>query len=432
MKLKKKRGRYRWFIAFLLFLVTTNNYIDRQILGLLKPELEKVFHWTEEDYSHIVMVFTSCYAFGLLFYSRIIDRIGTKLGYSISVSIWSIAAMLHAFAKSTLGFSVFRGILGIGESGNYPAGVKAAKEWFPDKERALAIGFLDSGSNIGSAIGPIIVPLALGLFGWQFAFIFTGSLGFIWLIFWRIYYDKPGRTKRLSKEEYDYISTNNAESRRDSNDKLSFKQWINLLKLRQTWAFIVGKFFTDPIWFFFLFWLPSFFHDVFQFDLSKPNLPLVIVYSGTMVGSIGGGWLSSFFIKKGWQVYKARKFTLIISAFCVLPIVFTKYTHGIWIVIALLGVSVAANQSWSANIYSIVTDMFPAKAVGSVIGIGGMAGAIGSIIFPLAVGFILDYFKRIGHVEVGYNIIFLICSTSFLVAWILIHFITPKMNRAEI
>jgi ACS family hexuronate transporter-like MFS transporter len=376
------------------------------------------------------MAFTACYAVGQLVYGKIIDKIGTKLGYTISVSVWSVAAMLHAFVRSTLGFGFARGLLGLGESGNYPGGVKATAEWFPKKERATAIGILDSGSNIGACIGPVLVPWLLAVYGWKPAFIITGTLGLLWLIIWRIFYTIPSRQKRLSKEELKYIQADHDEVR--SSENSGGISWGRLLALKQTWAFIVGKFFTDPIWFFFLFWLPSYFNTSFHLDFKKPSLPLVIVYAGTMIGSIGGGYLSSWLIKKGWPVYKARKAALLISAFCVIPIIATRYVSDMWVVVALISLSVAANQAWSANIFAIVPDMFPKKAVSSVVGLGGMAGAFGSVLFPLFIGFILDYYKKAGHMVAGYNIIFLVCGSSFLIAWLLIHFIIPKMNRVEI
>lgn len=426
---QNKTGNYRWFICFLLFAATTINYIDRQIFGLLKPELERVFNWSETDYSRIVMAFTACYAIGQLVYGRIIDRIGTKLGYMISVSIWSVAAMAHALARGVLGFGIVRAILGLGESGNYPGGVKTASEWFPKKERALAIGMLDSGSNIGACVGPILVPWLLAVYGWQWAFIITGSLGFIWLIVWILFYDSPAKNKRLSKAELEYINSDADDKDEETTGKVS---WGQLLRLKQTWAFIAGKFFTDPIWFFFLFWLPSYFTTYFHLDLKKPSLPLVIVYAGTMVGSLGGGYLSSWLIKKGWPVYKARKLALLVAAFCVIPIIATRYTTDMWVVVGLIALSVAANQAWSANIFSIVPDMFPKKAVSSVVGLGGMFGAIGSVLFPIFIGFILDFYKAQGNIVTGYNIIFLVCGCSFLVAWALIHFITPKMSKVKL
>jgi ACS family hexuronate transporter-like MFS transporter len=426
--IKTKIGNYRWLIAILLFAATTINYIDRQIFGLLKPELEKIFNWTETDYSRIIMAFTACYAIGQLVYGKIIDRIGTRLGYTISVTVWSISAISHAFVKSTVGFGIVRGFLGLGESGNYPAGVKTTAEWFPRKERALAIGILDSGSNIGACVGPILVPWLLAVYGWQAAFIITGSLGFIWLILWRVFYKVPSQQHRLSKTEYEYIQSDEVIS----NDRTETVSWGRLLTLKQTWAFIAGKFFTDPIWFFFLFWLPSYFSSYFNLNLKEPSLPLVLVYGGTMVGSIGGGYLSSWLIKQGWPVYKARKTALLIAAFCVMPIVVTRFATDMWVVVGLITLSVAANQAWSANIFAIVPDMFPKKAISSVVGLGGMAGAIGSVLFPIFIGYILDSYKSAGNIVAGYNIIFLVCGSSFLLAWLIIHFLAPKMKKAEI
>jgi ACS family hexuronate transporter-like MFS transporter len=271
-----KPGNYRWVVCSFLFFATTINYIDRQVVGLLKPVLEKEFSWTETDYSHIVMAFTAAYALGLLLFGRIIDKIGSKLGYTISITLWSIAAMLHAVVKSTFGFGVVRGFLGIGESGNFPAAIKTVTEWFPKKERALATGFFDSGSNIGALAAPIIVPWILGAYGWQEAFIITGSLGFIWLILWRIFYNVPSKQKRLQPAELAYINSDVELNETPSTEKNV--TWIKLFKLKQTWAFIVGKFFTDPIWYFFLFWLPSFFSNTFHIDLKKPSLPLILLY----------------------------------------------------------------------------------------------------------------------------------------------------------
>ncbi len=422
-----KPGNYRWVICSLLFFATTINYLDRQVMGLLKPVLEKEFNWTETDYSYIVMAFTASYAIGLVVFGRIIDKIGTKLGYTISITLWSIAAMCHALVKTTFGFGVARGALGIGESGNFPAAIKTVAEWFPKKERALATGIFDSGANIGACVAPILIPWILGMYGWQEAFIITGSVGFLWLLAWRIFYEVPAKEKRLSKEELEYI---NSDSTVEADDV--HIPWINLFKLKQTWAFIIGKFFTDPIWYFFLFWLPSYFNSTFHLDLKKPSLPLVIVYTATTIGAIGGGWLSSYLIKKGWLVYKSRKFVLFLSALAVLPIMLARYTTDMWMVIWLISLSVAGNSAWSANIYTIVSDMIPKKAVSSVIGIGGMAGAIGGVIFPLFIGFILDYYKGINNLVAGYNIIFIVCGVSFMIAWILIHFLTPKMKPVQI
>ena len=424
-----KTGNYRWTVCALLFFATTINYLDRQVLGLLKPVLEKEFNWTETDYSYIVMAFTATYAIGLVVFGRIIDKIGTKLGYSISITLWSIAAMLHAAVRSTLGFGLARAALAVGESGNFPAAIKTVAEWFPKKERAFATGLLDSGSNIGALVAPIIVPWILGAYGWQEAFLITGAIGFIWLIAWRYYYQKPANQKKLSKTEFVYIHSDN-ESEDEASEKNNIP-WIRLFRLRPTWSFIAGKFFTDPIWYFFLFWLPSYFNSTFHLDLKKPSLPLVIVYTGATIGAIGGGYLSTWLMKKGWSVAKARKTALFISGLCVLPIIASRYTTDMWVVISLITLAVAGNAAWSANIYTIVSDMLPRKAVSSVIGIGGMAGAIGGVLFPLFIGFILDYYKGIGNLTAGYNIIFIVCGLSFLIAWLVIHLLTPKMKPVK-
>lgn len=419
----QKTTRYRWFICSLLFFATTINYIDRQVLGLLKPVLEKQFGWSEMEYSYIVMAFTASYAVGLVVFGRIIDRIGTKLGYTISITIWSIAAMLHAAVRSTVGFGAARAALGIGESGNFPAAIKTVAEWFPKKERALATGILDSGSNIGACVAPVLVPWILGWYGWQEAFIITGALGFIWLIIWRIFYTVPSKQKRISEAEMAYI---NSDQQQEADEpKL---RWAQLFRLRQTWAFIAGKFFTDPIWYFFMYWLPSYFSSTFHLDLKKPSLPLVVVYSATTIGAIGGGLLSSWLIKKGWNVGRSRKFTLLISALLVLPVMAARYTDSMWTVVALISIAVAGNAAWSANIYTIVSDMLPRNAVSSVIGIGGMAGAIGGVLFPLAIGGILEFYKASGNITQGYNIIFIFCGLSFLLAWLVLHWITPRMT----
>lgn len=418
-------GNYRWVVCSLLFFATTINYLDRQVMGLLKPVLEKKFQWTETDYSHIVMAFTAAYAVGLLFSGRIIDKIGTRLGYTISITIWSLAAILHSLVRSTFGFGVMRTILGIGESGNFPAAIKTVAEWFPKKERALATGFFDSGSNIGALVAPLIVPWMLGAFGWQTAFIATGAIGFAWLIAWRYFYQVPDKQKRLGAAERAYIQSDPPEA------SSSPMPWGRLFRLRQTWAFIVGKFFTDPIWYFFLFWLPSYFENTFHLDLKKPSLPLILVYSGSTIGALAGGYLSSVLIKKGWKVYKARKTALLVSALAVIPIVASRYTVNVWAVVGLISLAVAGNAAWSANIFTIVSDMLPKRAVSTVVGIGSTAGAIGGVLFPMFIGFVLDYYKGIGNITAGYNVIFAFCGFSFLLAWILIHFITPRMRPLE-
>jgi ACS family hexuronate transporter-like MFS transporter len=417
-------GNYRWVVCGLLFFATTINYVDRQILGYLKPTLEVEFNWTESDYANIVMVFAACYAFGYVIFGNFIDRIGSKVGYSISIIIWSIAAIAHAFVKSTFGFGAVRAVLGLGEAGNFPAAVKATAEWFPKKERALATGIFNSGTSIGAVAAPILVPWLLGTYGWQEAFIITGALGFIWLIFWLIFYEIPSRSKRVSAAEYAHIHSDN-EAVTEGQKQI---KWSQLLGLKQTWVFIVGKLLTDPIWWFFLFWLPAYFATTFSLDLKKPSLHLVVVYTATTFGSIGGGWLSSYLIKKGWSPLQARKRTLLIVAFVVLPIVLAKFATNVWVAVAIISIAAAAHQAWSSNIFTIVSDMFPKRAVSSVVGIGGMAGSLGSTFFPLLVGALLDYYKGLGNIGAGYNILFVICGLAYILAWLIIHYLTTRMK----
>jgi ACS family hexuronate transporter-like MFS transporter len=421
-------GRFRWTIVALLFFATTINYIDRQVIGLLKPTLTQAFGWDNTTFGTINGIFQFFYAFGLLAFGGIVDRVGTKIGYTISIIIWSVFAMAHALARTTFGFTIARSGLGLGESGNFPSAIKSVAEWFPKKERALATGIFNSGANIGAVVAPIMVPLILAAYGWQLAFIITGALGFIWLIFWWFIYEIPSRKKKLSQAEFDYIHSDD-EPVAAPGSKVP---WGKLLRVRQTWAFVFGKFLTDPIWWFFLFWLPGYFNDTFQLDLSKPGWPLVIVYSCTTIGSIGGGYLSGYLIKRGWPVYKARKTVMFIFALCVLPIVTARFFNNMWIIVALISLAAAAHQAWSANIFTTASDMFPKKALSSVVGIGGMAGSIGGIIFQPLVGLLLDYFTKQGNKTLGYNIIFVICGLAYLVAWVTMHFFAPKMARVEL
>ncbi|MGE7774117.1 MFS transporter [Chitinophaga sp. NPDC101104] len=421
-------GRYRWRICALLFFATTINYIDRQVIGILKPVLEKEFNWTESQYGEIVMVFSACYAFGLLIFGRFVDKVGTKVGYSVSIIIWSIAAMAHALAKSTFGFGAARAVLGLGEAGNFPVAIKSVAEWFPKKERAFATGIFNSGANIGAVLAPAVVPWLANAYGWQEAFIWTGVVGFIWLIFWIVMYEIPARHKKITKAEYEYIHSDQVD---DSGTKQKVP-WLKLFGIRQTWAFVFGKLLTDPIWWFFLFWLPSYFSTTFKLDMKNLGLPLIIVYTATTVGSIGGGYLSSWFIKRGMPVFKARKTAMFIFAICVLPIMTARFTDNMWVAVALISLAAAAHQAWSANIFTTASDMFPRFALSSVVGIGGMAGSLGGMLFPIVVGALLDHYKALGNINAGYNILFLICGVMYLLAWIMMHIFAPKMEQVEI
>ncbi len=423
-KIETPIKNYRWTVCGLLFFATTINYLDRQVIGLLKPALEQDLGWTETDYSAIVMAFTAAYAIGLLGFGRIIDKVGTKIGYSISIVVWSIAAMAHALAKTTFGFGVARAALGLGEAGNFPAAIKTVAEWFPKKERALATGIFNSGANIGAVAAPILVPWILGWYGWQEAFIITGAIGFIWLFFWWRFYEIPAKQRRLSAAEHAYITSDD-----DGEDTATQMSWKKLLTFKQTWAFVVGKFLTDPIWWFFLFWLPSYFATTFQIDFKKPSLHLAIVYSSTTIGSIFGGYLSGWLISKGISVFKARRLAMLVFALCVVPIFFAQYTENVWVAVALISLAAASHQAWSANIFTTASDMFPKNSVSSIVGIGGMAGSIGGILFPLAIGLILDHYKLLGNITTGYHLIFGLCAFAYVLALTMMYLLAPRQTK---
>lgn len=431
-----KIGKYRWTICALVFFATTVNYLDRQVISLLKPFLETEFHWTETDYANIIFVFQLCYAIGMLGVGYIIDKIGTKLGYSLSLFVWSIAAILHAVAKSTAGFAVWRGLLGVSEAGNFPAAIKVIAEWFPKKERALATGIFNSGTNIGAIIAPLVVPWIAVTWGWQEAFIITGAIGLIWLIFWFIIYEVPRKHNKLSQAEYKYIHSDDDDKTEAqlARDKVKVP-WLSLLKFKQTWAFFIGKFMTDPIWWFFLFWLPAFLKAEYNLTGMQVSLPLAIVYSMTTVGSIFGGWLPMLFMKNGMDAVKARKRLMLIYAFFPLPVLFSQALghYSMWFAVIIIGVAASAHQAWSANIFTTVSDMFPKKAISSVIGIGGMAGAMGGMLIAKFAGFILDHYKTAGDIKIGYYVMFLICGLAYLLAWVIMFkILIPEMKKVDI
>jgi ACS family hexuronate transporter-like MFS transporter len=411
-------GSYRWTVCALLFFATTINYIDRQVLGILAPVLQTDIGWSEIDYGYIVTAFTGAYALGLLLVGRFIDKVGTRIGYSVSIVVWSIAAMGHALVKSAFGFGVARFSLGLGESGNFPAAIKATAEWFPKRERALATGLFNSGANIGAVIVPLVVPWIVLTWGWREAFIFTGLLGFIWLALWMWLYEIPEKHKKVTKEELAYIRSDPAEA---ESEKVP---WLRLLKYRQTWSFIVGKFLTDPVWWFYLYWLPKFLSDRYDLDLAHLGLPLIVIYTMTSIGSIGGGWLSGAFIKKGWSINKGRKTVMLLCALLILPIVFSS-TVSEWWAVLLIGLATAAHQGWSANLFTTVSDMFPRKAVGSVVGLGGMAGSVGGMLIATAAGFILQFTG-------SYVTLFIFAGSIYLVALFAIHLLVPNIDRIEL
>lgn len=426
-----KIKNYRWIILTLLFLATTINYIDRQIIGLLKPILELEFNWTETDFAHIVMAFTAAYAIGLLVLGRLIDKIGTKTGYSLIIIIWSLAGMFHALARSALHFILARIGLGLGEAGNFPAAMKAVSEWFPKKERGLATGIFNSGTSIGVVLALLIVPWILSHYGWHEVFWITGALGFVWLISWLIFFDLPSKQKRLTSDEYNLIVSGQDSELKTDSVRHEIK-WSKLFTLRQTWAFITGKALIDPIFWFFLFWLPSYFSSTYELDLKKPSLELMIIYAATTIGSIAGGYFSSYLIKKGWPTMKARKTALFMFAVLELSIILAQFTTAAWMAVGIISLAVAVHQAWATNVFTIASDMFPTEAVSSVVGIGGMAGAVGGILFPLLVGFILDSFKAAGNLTGGYNLIFTICGCTYLTAWLIIHLLTRKHSVVKL
>jgi ACS family hexuronate transporter-like MFS transporter len=424
----KKFSNYRWTVCALIFFATTVNYIDRQVIGILKPLLESDLGIGEKDYSHIIMAFQLLYAVGMVIAGRLIDKFGTKIGYGISVILWSIAAMGHALAKGVWGFGVWRGFLGISEAGNFPAANKSTAEWFPKKERALAFGIFNSGTNVGAIVAPLAIPAMVVAWGWQAAFIITGALGFIWVILWFIFYEVPERHKKVSAGELAYIHSD-ADEQAETKEKVP---WLKLLKYRQTWLFFIGKGLTDPIWWFYLFWIPGWLSTVRGAGLSVSSfgLPLAFIYTMTTIGSIGGGWVSGYMINKGMSPFKARKITMLIFALLVVPIVFAQSPSiGNWGAVCLIALAASSHQAWSANLFTTVSDAFPKKAISSATGIGGMAGAVGGAFISYIAGGILQHFKNLGHIETGYVVMFAIAGSMYLLAWIIMQVFAPKNKK---
>lgn len=430
-----KPGNYRWVICSLIFFATTINYLDRAVISLLKSDLSKDFHWNDGDYANIEIAFKIAYSVGLLFAGRLIDKLGTKMGYFFSTFLWSISAVCHAFVNSTMGFIVVRSALGLSEAGNFPAAIKAVAEWFPKKERALATGIFNSGANIGAIIAPLTVPFIAVTWGWRWAFVITGSIGFIWLILWLLFYEIPKRQKRLSETELVYI---NSDNEHDLADKLTTDKktsWLKLLTYRQTWAFSAGKFLTDPIWWFYLFWLPDFLESQYGLKGTAIALPVALVYTISTFGSIYGGYLPKSLIEKNWPVFKARKTSMLIYAFAVVPIIFAQILGSInmWLAVVIIGLAASAHQAWSANMFTTVSDMFPKKVVGSVTGIGGMFGSIGSVLLSLLVQkSMFVHYRAIHQIETAYYIMFFVCGGAYLLAWCIMHFLVPKMKPVNI
>lgn len=433
--INQKIGKYRWTICALVFFATTINYLDRAVISLLKPYLEQEFKWNAGDYANIEIAFKVAYAVGMLGAGRLIDKLGTKMGYALATFFWSIAAVGHAFVSSTLGFSVARAFLGVTEAGNFPAAIKATAEWFPKKERAFATGIFNSGTNVGAIIAPLTVPLIAETIGWKWAFILTGSIGFIWLIFWFVMYEVPARNAKLSKAEFDYIHSDIDNAATVSTETQAKVSWFRLLSFRQTWAFVLGKFLTDPVWWFYLFWLPDFLNKQYGLTGTDIALPVAMVYTLSSFGSVAGGWLPLYFIRNGWPVFRARKTSMLIYAVCVLPIVFAQQLGQVdmWLAVIVIGFAASAHQAWSANIFTTVSDMFPGKAVASVTGIGGMAGGIGGILLSALVQKrMFVYYESINQLETAYFIMFLICGGAYLLAWLVMHLLAPRLKQVEV
>ena len=408
-------GRLRWVICALLFFATTINYVDRQIIGILKPELQRDLGWDEIEYSNIVVAFTVAYAISLLLVGRLIDRIGTRLGYSLSVIWWSFAAMAHALAGSAFGFGLARFALGLGEGGNFPASIKTVAEWFPKRERALATGFFNSGTNVGAIVTPVLVPWIVIAWGWRSAFVLTGALGFLWVVVWHTLYRRPDENPRLSPAEMAFI-------RSDPPDPPARTvAWDRLLTHRQTWAFALGKFLTDPFWWFYLFWVPDFLQKTYGLDLKGRGLPLAVIYVLSSVGSVGGGWLPGVLLARGASLSGARKATLLLCALCVTPIAFATQVRTLWGAVAIVSLAAAAHQGWSANLFTTASDMFPRHAVGSVVGLGGAAGAVGGMLVAKVVGYVLQWTG-------SYLTVFLMAASAYLLALLVIHLLAPGLS----
>jgi ACS family hexuronate transporter-like MFS transporter len=411
----QRAGHYRWLICALLFFATTINYVDRQVIGVLAKELEKIIGWSEIEYGNITAAFQAAYAVGLILTGKLIDRFGVKVGYAVALTIWSLAGMITAFARTPLQFGLCRSLLGLGEAGNFPAAIKSVAEWFPKKERALATGIFNAGTNVGAVIAPPAVAWIFVRFGWQWAFVLTGAIGLVWLAFWLPIYRKPEKHPRVSAAELAYIQS-------DPPDPPGKTPWLKLIPHRQASAFAIAKYMTDPIWWFYLFWTPKFLSEKHHLDLSSIPLPLIVIYLIADVGSVGGGWLSSSLIKRGWSVNKARKTAMLVCALAVTPVVSVSWIESLWPAVLLIGLAAAAHQGWSANVFSTVSDTFPRQAVGSVVGIGGMAGSVGGIMLSVLTGTILQTSPG------DYTVNFMIAGSAYLIALALVHLLAPKLE----
>lgn len=412
-----RTGRYRWLVVALLFSATAINYVDRQMIGVLKPALSREFAWTEGDYAHIVFWFQVAYAAGYITFGRIVDAVGARLGYMLAIVIWTLSHMAHGLASGVASFALARFGLGVGESGNFPAGIRAVTDWFPQRERALAIGLFNAGANVGAVITPLLVPALVIAFGWRAAFYLTGFLGVAWLVAWWLLYRHPGVHKRVTPAELAWI-------RQDPPDPATRPRWLALVGKRETWAYALGKFLIDPIWWFYLFWLPGYLFNRYHLDLKSFGLPLAVVYLISDCGSIAGGWMSSRLIESGRTANVARKATMALCALLVVPIWFTQSIDSLWVATLLIGIATAAHQAFSANLYTIPSDVFPRNAVGSVVGLGGTIGALGGMGMALFTGYVLD---KTG----SYQLLFALCASAYALALLAVHLLSPRLEPAR-
>ncbi|MBD8542475.1 MFS transporter [Oxalobacteraceae sp. CFBP 8761] len=445
-------GRYRWTICALLFFATTINYLDRQVLSLLAPVLTEQFNWTNTDYANITATFQFVYAISMLFAGRVIDRMGTKRAYVLAIVVWSLGAIGHAYAigigeavntvftsvglavvpVSVAGFMIGRAVLAIGEAGNFPAAIKATAEYFPKRERSFATGIFNSGANVGAILAPLTVPLIAAHWGWQSAFIVIGGIGFLWMGLWIWLYDAPERQPRLKAAELAYINSDAGVVAAPTGKPVK-GSWFKLLGYRQTWAFAFGKFMTDGVWWFFLFWLPKYMSAQYGMSATDMIIPLAVLYSMTMVGSIGGGWLPTWFLNRGADIYHGRMKAMLIIALCPLVVLLAQPLGylGFWVPVILIGVGASAHQAWSANLFTTVSDMFPKHSVGSVVGIGGMAGGLGGVLLTKLGGWLFDHYGALGQLQTGYMIMFSICAVAYLVAWTVMKMLVPQHREIK-
>jgi MFS transporter, ACS family, hexuronate transporter len=415
-KVRPATSRFRWVICGLLFFATVIAYVDRSVLALLEKELERIIGWDSRQYSYMTAAFQAAYAIGLLCAGRLTDRLGIRKAFAYAIVLWSFAAMAPGLAVSPLTFGIAMFFLGLGEAANFPACIKTVAEWFPKKERAYATGLFNVGSNIGAMVGPVVVPFLYYTFSWRGAFVATGCSGFVWLVFWLWLYGKPAEHPMVSVSELELIES-------DPPERTAGVPWAQLFPLKETWAFAAAKFFTDPVWWFYLFWLPRYVSETFHLTLGKTSGPILAVYAASCFGSVGGGWLSGALIKRGKSINAARKTTMLICALAVIPVLYAPYANNLWVLVAVVGLAMAAHQGWSANAFTLPSDLFPRSAVGSVVGIGGMAGAIGGVAMQLSAGYIARY---------TYLPLFLFSGSAYLVALAIVHLLSPKLRPAKL